>query len=157
MNETFQIQKKPVKSIDALEKFILDELPPALETLTHTHTKGLYGRKWEADAGTIWVTRRHLVDHQFVILKGKVVVWVDGKEIIYEAGYDGITKAGTRRVLYVIEDVCWKTFHPNPDNLGEEEFVELVTEKHNNELFSEEDELLLQSVRSNIEQKYLTV
>lgn len=156
MHETFQIESTKIKGVDALEKFILDNMQPALEELEHVHTPGLYGRKWSAKADTIWVTRKHLVEHQFVVLKGKVSVWVDGEETIYEAGYNGITKPGTRRVLYLWEDTTWMTFHSNPANLTEDELVEIVTEKHNNSLFSEEDELLLQSVRSKIEQKYLT-
>jgi len=162
MNEVQSIVKpefilnKTAESIDALEKVILDELPIAIEKLEHVHTLGLYGRKWSANAGTIWVTRQHKVEHQFVILKGAVVVWVDGKELFYEEGFNGITKPGTRRILYVIDDVEWMTFHPNPDNLNEDEFVELVTEKHNNSLFSKEDDMKLVEIRSHIEKKYLT-
>jgi len=158
MNETFQIEKisETGSGIDALEKLMLDEFEPAIEELEHVHTPGLYGRNWRAKAGTLWVTRKHLVEHQFVILKGSLSVWVDGKEIYYEAPYHGITKPGTRRVLYIYEDCEWMTFHPNPDNLGEEDFVELVTEKHDNKLFSEEDEKLLKSIRSEINQRYLT-
>lgn len=157
MNETFQIEKiKTNEGIDTLEKFMLDNLEPALEKLQHVHTPGLYGRRWSAKAHTIWVTRQHRVEHQFVILKGKASVWIDGKEIIYKAGYNGITKPGTRRILYLHQNTVWMTFHPNPDNLNEEEFVELVTEKHDNKLFSEEDELLVKEIRSKIEKKYLT-
>lgn len=151
--ETIPLQ---YNGIDVLEKVMLDQLPMALETLTHVHTPGLYGRKWEADAGTLWVTRQHKVEHQFVILKGKVVVWVEGKEVVYEAGYNGITQPGTRRILYVVEPVCWMTFHANPDGLNEDEMVELVTEKHDNPLFAEEDERQLLELRSHIEKKYLT-
>ena len=106
MTEELTIEKidKRIGGIDALEKLMLDELPPAVEELQHVHTPGIYGRKWSAKAGTIWVTRIHKVEHQFVVLKGRVSVWVDGKEVIYEAGYNGITKPGTRRILYLWED-----------------------------------------------------
>lgn len=158
MEEILDIEQASKKNegIDTLEKFMLDNLEPALEKLTHVHTPGLYGRKWEAKAGTLWVTRKHLIEHQFVILEGVVSVWIDGEETIYEAPYHGITKPGTRRVLYIWEDTTWMTFHPNPANLNEEEFVEIVTEKHDNKFFKEEDEMLLKEVRSKIEQKYLT-
>jgi mannose-6-phosphate isomerase-like protein (cupin superfamily) len=144
------------EGIDTLEKFILDELPPALEKLTHTFTPGLYSRKWEADAGTIWVTRIHKTEHQFVVLKGSVIVWVDGEEVLIEAGHHGITMPGTRRTLYVLEDVVWMTFHTNPDNLNEDEIVDFITEKHDNQFFSKEDEEKLLKIRSNIEKKYIT-
>lgn len=146
----------PSNSINKLEKFIFDELEPALEELIHTHTNGLYSRTWKAKAGTIWVSRVHKTIHQFVLLEGELLVWIDGKETHFEAPYHGITKPGTRRVLYIIQDVTWITFHANPDNLNEDEIVELITEKHNNELFSKEDEMLLKQVRSKIEKSYLT-
>lgn len=161
MNETFQISKVK-NSINELERFMLHELEPAKEELEHVHTPGLYGRKWSAKAETMCITAEHKVEHQFVILNGVVsvgiitpngVVW---ENEIYEAGKNGITKPGTRRIIYLWSDTTWMTFHPNPDNLGEEEFVGLVTEKHDNELFSEEDKELLKSIRSEIEQKYLT-
>jgi len=157
MNETFQIEKISETSggIDALEKFMLDEFEPAIEELEHVHTPGLYGRLWKAKAGSLWVTRVHKVRHQFVVLKGAISVWVDGKEIFYEAGYHGITEPGTRRVLYVYEDCEFMTFHPNPDNLNEDDMVSLVTEPHDNKLFSKEDEELLKSIRSEIKQRYL--
>jgi len=158
MNETFSIEEvsKKNEGIDTLEKLMLDNLEPAIEELQHVHTNGLYGRKWSAKAGTLWVTRKHLVQHQFVILKGALSVWVDGKETYYEAPYNGVTEPGTRRILYLFEDTEWMTFHPNPDNINEVEMIELVTEKHDNSLFSEEDEKLLSAIRSNIEHKYLT-
>lgn len=158
MSESLSIKEVSNNSeaVDVLEKFMLTELEPAIEELDHVHTPGLYGRKWSAKAGTLWVTRTHKVEHQFVVLKGCVSVWVNGKEVVHEAGYNGITKPGTRRVLYLWEDTVWMTFHPNPDNLNEEEFVELVTEKHDNKLFTKEDEDLLTSIRSEIKQRYLT-
>jgi hypothetical protein len=158
MNETFQIEtvSKTNEGIDLLEKLMLDELEPAIEELEHTFTDRIYSRKWIAKAGTLWVTRKHLIQHQFVILKGTVSVWIDGVETVYEAPYNGVTEIGTRRVLYVWEDTEWITFHPHFDNLSAEEMVESVTEKHDNKLFSSEDENLLKSIRVEIKQRYLT-
>ena len=147
MNETFQIEKVSASNegIDFLEKLMLDELEPCIEEIEHVHTNGLYGRLWKAPAGSLWVTKIHKIDHQYVILKGAISVWIDGVETVYEAPYHGVTQVGTRRVLYIWEDTEWITFHPNFDNLNAEEMVESVTEKHDNKLFSEEDKNLLAS------------
>jgi len=164
MNETFQIEKISETSggIDALEKLMLDELELSIEELEHVHTPGLYGRKWSAKAGTMWTTFQHKVEHQFVVLNGVVsvglitpdgVVW---EKEVYETGKNGITKPGTRRILYLWCDTTWMTFHPNPDNLKEDEFLKLVTEPHDNKLFSDADKELLKSIRSEINQRYLT-
>ena len=152
---------KILNSISDLGKFMLHELEPAMEELEHVHTPGLYGRKWSAKMGTMTITAEHRVEHQFVILSGVAsigivtpngVVW---EKEIYEAGKNGITKPGTRRILYLWSDLTWMTFHPNPDNLGEEEFIGIVTDKHDNNLFSEEDKELLKSIRSEVKQRYL--
>lgn len=158
MNETFQIEKASTSNegIDLLEKLMLDELEPAIEELEHVHTNGLYGRLWKAPAQSLWVTKIHKVDHQYVILKGAVSVWINGEETFLEAGHHGITKAGTRRILYVYEDCEFMTFHPNPDNMNEVDFVDVVTEKHDNKLFSDDDEMQLKSIRDKIQQRYLT-
>ncbi len=158
MNETFAIEKISTSNegIDLLEKLMLDEMEPCIEEIEHVHTNGLYGRCWKAPANSLWVTKIHKVDHQYVILKGSVSVWIDGVETFLEAGHHGITKAGTRRILYVYEPCEFMTFHPNPDNMNEVDFVDLVTEKHDNKLFTEEDENLLKSIRTEIKQRYLT-
>jgi hypothetical protein len=161
MDEVLDIEK--ISSIDALEKLMLDKGEPALEELEHVHTPGLYGRKWSAKAGTFWVTKEHRIKHQFVILDGVISVGIikpDGgvkwEKEVYETGRNGITNPGTKRVLYLWADTVWMTFHPNPDNLNEVDFVDLVTEKHDNKLFSQEDEGKVKKIRSKIEQKYLT-
>lgn len=153
---------KVLSSISELGKFMLHELEPAMEELEHVHTPGLYGRKWSAKTGTMTITAEHKVEHQFVILKGVVsvgvitphgIVWEND---VYEAGKNGITKPGTRRIIYLWSDTTWMTFHPNPDNLDEEEFIGIVTDKYEHNLFNEEDKQLLNSIRSEIQQKYLT-
>lgn len=147
---------KTNKGIDTLEKFMLDNLELVNEELRHIFTPGLYLREYSAKANTLVVSRTHKTDHPFIVSKGVVSVWIDGVETLIKAPYSGITKAGTRRVLFVWEDLIWTTIHANPDNLNEDEIVEAVTEKHDNKLFSEEDSKLLAMVRGDIEKKYLT-
>lgn len=144
------------EGIDTLEKFMLDNLELVNEELRHIFTPGLYLREYSAKANTLTVSRIHKTDHPFIVSKGVVSVWIDGVETIIEAPYSGITKAGTRRVLFVHEDLIWTTVHANPDNLNENEMVALITEEHDNPLFSEEDTELLNDFRSSIETKYLT-
>lgn len=159
MSEVLEIEKVSTTNagIDTLEKFMLDNLELINEELRHIFTPGLYVREYSAKANTLVVSRTHKTDHPFIVSKGVVSVWIDGVETIIEAPYSGITKAGTRRVLFVHEDLIWTTIHANPDNLTEDEMVALVTEEHDNSLFSEEDTKLLNDFRSGIKTKYLTV
>ncbi len=158
MNEVVTIEEISTKEegINALEKFMLDNLELKNEKLRHIFTPGLYAREYSAVANTLCVSMTHKTEHIFVISQGMVSVWVDGVETVYEAPYIGITKPGTRRILFVWEDLIWTTFHANPDNLNENEIVDLVTETHENPFFSEEDKKMLSSVRKDIETKYLT-
>jgi hypothetical protein len=81
--------------------------------------------------GSIIVTRKHLVDHPFIISKGVVTVFESGVGIkILEAPYTGITLAGTKRLLYVNEDSIWTTIHPNEtDETCPDKIVIEVTDK----------------------------
>lgn len=84
----------------------------AICPLVHRFTPGLYIREILMVAGTFVITAKHLTEHPFVISKGKVRVVEEGKEaLILEAPHTGITQPGTQRVIYVLEDTIWTTFH----------------------------------------------
>ncbi len=89
----------------------------------------------------------HKTDHPFIISKGMAVVYVDGKELLLVAPYIGITKAGTRRVLWIpdfaVESCIWTTVHANPDNEKLEEIEDRILEKRLNPLLNEAQHKLL--------------
>ena len=78
----------------------LGKLPAVECPLVHRFTPGLYTREIFMPAGTAIVSRIHKTEHPYVVLT---------------AGAVGITKPGTRRVLYVTEDCRWLTFHPTTE------------------------------------------
>jgi hypothetical protein len=79
--------------------------------LGHSFTPGLYSREIFMPAGSLIISRIHLWEHPYVISCGRVSVY-DGVDIVeISAPYHGITKAGTKRILYVHEDTTWTTFH----------------------------------------------
>lgn len=88
--------------------------------LGHTFTQGLYTREIVMPPGAIVVSRIHLFEHPFIISKGKVSVY-DGEDMVtFEAPYKGVTKAGTKRILYVHEETIWTTFHVTDKKTFEE-------------------------------------
>lgn len=88
-----------------------------ISSLRHFFVPDQYIREITMKKGSIIVTRKHLVDHVFIISKGVVTVFVPGEGIsILQAPYTGITKAGTKRLLYVNEETIWTTTHPNKSN-----------------------------------------
>ena len=75
-------------------------------------TPGIYTRELTMPKGSLVFSRIHMETHPFMIVKGLVSVY-DGSSVqSLEAPYKGVTKAGTKRVLYVHEDTTWITFHP---------------------------------------------
>ncbi len=134
-----KIEKSSMDLIDEAELCMAESgLALANCPVTHRFTEGLYSREIFMPAGSLIVSKIHLTEHQYEIGWGKVSVWTeeDG-EVIFEAPYHGITKPGTRRVLFCHTDVLWTTYHPNPDNETVEQIEERIIQKHDNKLLSE--------------------
>jgi len=147
--------------VDGVEKRILDLVGEGeLELIhiepKHTFTKGLYGRKVILPPFKFFTSEIHLTEHQFVILKGTVTVYDSNRPpVILTAPYDGVTLAGTRRMVETHEEeVIWMTFHatdvdPVDDSeeakeAAAEKVHDLIIEKRDNPLLSDtEKELLL--------------
>lgn len=124
--------------VDKIEAAIVEHCQPIEFPIRSFFTDGLYAREMSAQAGSMIVSMIHKTEHIFVVSKGKLSVWNDeGGEVVIEAPYIGITKAGTRRFAYVHEDLVWTTFHANPDNETEDQIQERIIEKHDNPILNE--------------------
>jgi hypothetical protein len=103
------------EKIDLLEIAICS-LPTVIDLpVKHTFTPGLYVRELRCPAGVLATTYIHKQEHPFVLAQGEVSVFADVEEtkvMRIKAPYMGVTKVGTRRVVYVHEDAVWLTFHP---------------------------------------------
>ena len=103
--------------------------------LVHKFTDGMYIREIFMPAGSLWTSKIHKTEHPYVVSYGKAAVSIDAQEL-YEitAPYTGITKPGTRRVLYILEDCIWTTFHridgmkSEYNDLSSEEIDKIVEE-----------------------------
>lgn len=105
--------------------------------LKHTFTPGLYIREIFMPKDSVITSKIHKTEHPFIVSKGVVSVSIDaGEWQLIEAPYSGITKPGTRRILWVHEDTIWTTIHANPDNENENEIEERIIEKHENPLLN---------------------
>lgn len=114
MNSATKIEVKAesAASIDDLDAFILDNLELIDLPVKHTFTPGLYSREIFMPKGSLLTSKIHRSEHPYVVLSGRAKVHIPGKGVeILEAGHSGITKANTRRALYIEEDCRWVTFH----------------------------------------------
>ena len=99
------------KRVDEIE-VEMEKLPQEHCPLNHIFTPGLYVREILLPAGTLLTSRIHLTEHPFVISSGTVSIWTEEKGCItLTAPYTGVTKPGTRRILYAHTDVIFSTFH----------------------------------------------
>jgi hypothetical protein len=62
-------------------------------------------------AGKLIISKIHKRDHPYFILKGKVTIVTEDGPILVIAPFYGMTKAGTKRALYIHEDCIWVTVH----------------------------------------------
>lgn len=122
--------------IDDLEASMMEFPDELIEgPLVHRFTDGMYIREIFMPAGSLWTSKIHKTEHPYVVSYGKAAVSIDAQEW-YEitAPYTGITKPGTRRVLYILEDCIWTTFHridgmkSEFNDLSEKEIEEIVKE-----------------------------
>lgn len=101
--------------IDEIEALLAQGAPVEMP-VQHRFTPGLYAREIFLPAGTILTSKIHRTEHPYVILCGDVSVWVDDVGVQrLRAPFVGVTKPGTRRVLYAHADTRWITFHPSQE------------------------------------------
>lgn len=119
---------EPWKRMDAIEAE-LEQMPQEDFPLNHVFTPGLYIREILLKKGTFLTSRIHLTEHPFIISHGQVSIWTEENGCItLQAPYTGVTKPGTRRILFAHTDVIFSTCHANPDNeTNPDEIVKRLT------------------------------
>lgn len=99
-----------------------------LMPLKHSFAPGVYVREIFIPKGSVLTGKIHRHEHPNFLMKGEVIVVTEfgGREHL-KAPMSMISKAGTKRAVYAMEDTVWITIHANPTNetdlLKIEEFV----------------------------------
>lgn len=95
----------------------------------HHFTPGLYAREIFMPRGSIITSRIHKTRHPFIVSAGRCFVYMGGErwESI-AAPHFGITEPGTRRILVIIEDTIWTTFHATDKTSVEEIDAEILVD-----------------------------
>jgi len=97
------------------------EMDESMCPLTHKFIDGLYVREIFMPKGIILTSRLHKTNHPYFILRGDVSVATEEGIVRLVAPYSGITKAGTKRLLFTHADTVWVTIHAT--NLTDERQV----------------------------------
>ena len=79
--------------------------------VNHSYADGSYIREWNSPPGVLVVSKIHKVAHPFFLMRGSIsILTEDGIEVV-SAPYHGITRPGTKRILFTHDEVQWVTVH----------------------------------------------
>jgi hypothetical protein len=93
---------------------LMEQLP--IEPVHH-FADGLYAREILIRAGTILTGKVHSTEHLNIVSKGRIVVWTEDGMKEVSAPCTMVSRPGTKRVGFALEDTVWTTIHANPQNL----------------------------------------
>jgi len=136
-----QLQKSR-EDILALEGAIR-KLPQLEPDLHHHFAPGVYARELRLPKGTVLTGKIHKTEHLNIISAGKIAVQSEnGNSVIIEAPHTMVSKPGTKRAGYALEDTVWTTIH-----VTDETDLEIIEEQVIAKTFEEVDALLEQDSR----------
>jgi hypothetical protein len=133
MNEL--TKKDAIDGMIRLEE-LLKEVPGAklgddAYSLEHFFADGLYIRVMYGEQGTINVSKLHKTTHPYFVMKGDAVVFTENGKVRVKGPHFGITKAGTKRVVYFNEDTIWVTVHATNERDLDRIEKETIAESYN--------------------------
>jgi len=112
--------------------------------LKHTFTDGIYVRQMSMRKDSAAIGKIHKDNHVWFLMSGSMCVASETSSENFEAPCYVEAPAGSKRVLYAVEDCVWVNVYPNPtntENLEEledmiivkdyEEFEEYMNNKNN--------------------------
>ncbi len=127
MSTELSQDKEMEERIDELEDEIAQH--PQLECdYNHLFVDGMYARTMLIPEGAIVTGKRHIKEHINIIVKGVAKVYTGDSMELITAPSIFVSKAGTRKAVFAIEDVIWTTIHTT-EQTDPELAVEELTEK----------------------------
>lgn len=106
------IVRKNDNRVDELEAAMFEGYELIDFPLIHRFAENMYIREIFMPKGSLLTSKIHKTQHPFTVAFGVAAVSIDGEEWEeFGAPYTGITQPGTRRILYIIEDCSWITYH----------------------------------------------
>jgi len=118
-----------------------------INPLKHTFAGGCYIREINCPAGQILTTAIHKKEHPFFVIKGTVSVLTEDGILEIKAPYYGVTKPGTKRLVYVHEDCTWVTVHRTDEKEVDKVLDEVLAKD-----FSDPD-ISLEEIKKKLELK----
>ena len=126
------------QKVEELQQIVLENLPndvmmadngnkvvyPSFTKYNHYFSGGLYVREMFCEKDYFGFTVIHNTANPLFLMKGKVAFSSeDGVEVLTAPTFI-LTKPGTKRICYWLEDSVIVTVHPNPDGLTDLDEIE---------------------------------
>lgn len=117
----------------------LTELPEIDLPVRHYFTQrienlpGMYIRQIFMPAGAALTSKIHKTEHPYMVLQGKALVCTEGssERVLIQAPCWGLTPPNTRRMLLILEDTIWVTFHPTNRSTVEDVEKDIIEAREN--------------------------
>lgn len=98
-----------------MEREIAESEQIELKTIHH-FSPGLYARELRIPAGVALTGKIHKTEHLNTVSAGKILVFSeDGGAVEISAPYTFVSKPGTKRVGFALEDTVWTCYHPTTE------------------------------------------
>ena len=114
----------------------------------HTFADNCYVREIFNPAGQLIVTKIHKKEHPFFLMKGKMSILTEDGVVELEAPHHGITKPGTKRIIYTHTDCVFITVHGTDKKTPGEVEEEVIAKNFDDSVISIEEINLLKSNKS---------
>jgi len=112
--------------------------------LVHSYGDGCYIRQIFMPKGTLITSKIHKVTHPYFVMTGRASVATENGVETIQAPYQGMTQAGTKRALYIHEDMIWITVHVTDETDLDKIEEEIIAKDFN------ECDLLLNSLKDSL-------
>ena len=119
--------------------WLSEEDTKKLNPVKHSFADGCYIREIFNPAGELLVTKIHKKEHPFFLMKGKMSILTEDGVVHLEAPHHGITKPGTKRIIYTHEDCVFITVHATGKTDVAEIEKEVIAENFEDPAISLED------------------
>ena len=123
-NKSMEIEKNILDHPESISGDAFEKMNPT----KNTFTDGQYIREIFMPAGQVITTKIHKKLHPFFVMSGKLSIVSEDGVIEIEAPYHGITKPGTKRIIYTHEDSVFITVHATDKTTVEEVTKDVVAD-----------------------------
>ena len=101
-----------------------------INPVKHTFADGCYIREIYNPANELIITKIHKKEHPFFLMKGEMSILTEEGIQNIKAPYQGITKPGTKRIIYTHEECIFITVHATDNTTIESIEEEVVCTKY---------------------------